>query len=291
MAASDYEVGATGTMCPVGYLASSLAPGDTTISITGFVPVEGEDQDLVVGMGLMINGEIMRLDSKQLPNLSVARGCADTIPNPASHPSGSIVWFFSRDLASDNREYAATETVGVKLLPFTGTGGSVPVEFAQPHALVFNWRHIRPYPPGDFKCNGEAWYSGLKVMAFDQDNLTFTWAHRDRITQADQLVGHNESSVGPEIGTTYVARVYDNTLNLLREEPGIVGTTWSYTRTMAAADNMEDRAGFIDIYADRDGFESWQGYRTAVFISGASTRVTEANDPRLTESGELRTQE
>lgn len=291
MAASDYEVGTTGTMCPVGYLASDLNPGDTIISITGFSAVEGEEADLVLGMGLMINGEIMRLDSKVLPDLTVARGCADTIPRPTAHPVGSTVWFFSRDLASDNREYAATEVVGVKLLPFTGSGGSVPVEYAPPHELVFNWRHIRPYPPGDFKCKGEAWYSSVKLMAFDQNELIFTWAHRDRLTQADQLVGHLESSVGPEVGTTYVARVYDSFGVQVREETGITGTTWSYTRLMAVSDSMEDKSGYIDIYSERDGFESWQGYRTQIFVSGASTRITENNEVRMTESSELRTQE
>lgn len=290
MAASDYEVRTKGTACPIGYLASAIGPSDTVISISSFMDVEGIASDLVIGMGLLINGEIMRLDSNTLPDLTVARGCADTIPSTTQHAAGSIVWFFSRDLASDNREYAATETVGVKLLPYTNSGGSVPISYAEPHTLNFNWRHARPYPPGNFMCNAQPWHAGVRYINPSDVALTFTWAHRDRITQADQLVGHSESSVGPEVGTTYVARVYDAFDNQVREVTGIVGTTWDYTRTMALMD-IVDGAAYIDIYSVRDTLESWQGYRTNIYVVGDQTRVTETYDVRVAEDGQLRNQE
>lgn len=288
MAASDYEVRATGTMCPVGYLASGIGYDDTTISITGFVPVEGEADDLVSGMGLLINGEILRLDSTTLPTLTVARGCADTVP--AAHPANSLVWFFSRDVASDDREYAATETIGVKLLPFTGGGGTVPVAYAPAQTLTFNWRHVRPYPPGDFKCKGSPWHTEIKLLMPSETALPFTWAHRDRLVQADQLVGHTESSVGPEAGTTYVARVYDLADNMLREVTGITGTSWDYTRVMGLED-LSGQEGYITFCSERDTFESWQGYVTRVLVVDDDTRLTEVNKLRETESGLIRTQE
>lgn len=288
MSASDYTIRSQGVMCPMGYLGSPVGRGSVTLNVTGLKLVSTVDEDIVAGMGVLVNGEVMRVEAVALPNITVARGCADTIPQ--EHPINSKVWFFSRNASTDNREYTAASTIGVKLLPFTMSGGAVPVANAPPLALTFNWRFIRPYPPANFMCKGVPWYSSTMVMLPADTGLTFTWAHRDRIMQADQLLGHTESSVGPEAGTTYTARVRNLAGTVLREVTGITGTSWEYTRSMGLAD-LPDADGYIDIVSVRDTFESWQSYRTSVRVVTDASRITEASEIRDDESGAIRTEE
>lgn len=260
MAANDYELLTDGPLCPIGYLASPIGPGDSTVTIADFKSVAGASEDLVLGMAIMINDEIMKLGSTTLPTLTVSRGCADTIP--ASHDAASVAWFFDNDTGSDGREYTAASTIGVKLLPFTGSGGSVPLEHAPPHALTFNWRFIRPYPPAQFKCRGAAWHSQVFEITTSSDAI-FTWVERNRLVQADQLIAHHEASVAAEVGTTYTVRVYDTTDTLKRTVSGIAGTSWTYTYANATSD-IPSRAGYVTLHSVRDGFESLQGYRTDI---------------------------
>lgn len=266
MAANDYELLTDGPLCPIGYLASPVGLGDTVITITDFRQVAGASEDLVLGMAIMINDEIMKLGSTTLPTLTVSRGCADTIP--ASHDTASVAWFFDNDAGTDGREYTAASTIGVKLLPFTGSGGSVPLEHAPPHALTFNWRFIRPYPPAQFECRGAAWHSEVFEITSTNGGAIFTWVGRNRIVQADQLVGHAESGVTPESGTTYTARVYKADDTLVRTVTGITGTTWTYAFSQAIGD-LPTKEGYVTIHSVRDGFESLHGYRTDVVVRSA----------------------
>lgn len=266
MSASDYTIRSQGVMCPMGYLGSPVGRGSVTLNVTGLKLVSTVDEDIVVGMGVLVNGEVMRVEAVALPNITVARGCADTIPQ--EHPLNSKVWFFSRNASTDNREYTATSTIGVKLLPFTMSGGAVPIANAPPLALTFNWRFTRPYPPANFKCKGVPWYSSTMVTLPSDTGLTFTWAHRDRIVQADQLLGHTESSVGPEAGVTYTARIYSDAGALIRVVTGIAGESWLYARFDAETDfPVGSETGYVEFASVRDGLESWQFYRTFIEVS------------------------
>lgn len=267
MAAIDYEILSEGPLCPIGYLAQSVGTGETVIEVTGLQFVESFDADLSPGMAVLINDEIMRLDDVSLPYMTLARGCADTVPATV-HAEGSLIWFFDNDTGTDGRQYTATSTVGVKLLPQTATGGAVPIERAPALPLTFNWRFIRPYPPAKFQCEGVAWHSGPFEINVTNGGITFTWVERNRLVQADQLVGHGEDGIAAEAGTTYVARIYDTSDALLRTISGITGTSWTYTFSDAQTD-IPGRVGYIVIHAVRDTFDSWQGYRTDVIVKGA----------------------
>lgn len=271
MAANDYDLLADGALCPIGYLASPVGPGDTAITIANFQPVAGVSEDLAVGMAVMIDNEILRLGSTTLPTLTVRRGCADTIP--ASHDTASVAWFFDNDTGTDGREYTAASTIGVKLLPFTGSGGSVPLEHAPPHALTFNWRFFRPYPPAQFKCRGESWHSQMFELTSTNGGATFTWVGRNRLVQADQLIGHNEAAITPEPGTTYTVRIYRADGTLVRTVSGSTGTTWTYSYAQALND-LPAREGYVTVHAVRDAFESLQGYRTDLIVRGGGLGET-----------------
>lgn len=273
MAATDYEVLGEGTFCPMGYLAVPLDAMSTVINVANFRGVS-EDSDLAVGMAVMIGEEILRLESITLPTLNVKRGAADTIPSRVPHPAGTPVWFFSDAAVSDDREYLATSTVGVKLLPFSASSGPAPIDFVPPMQVTFNWRAIRPYPPGNVTINGEH-FAALAThrIAEDDTGWLIEWAHRDRVGQGDQLIGHDEGSIGPEVGTTYTLRIYDSDNNLVRTESGISGTSFEYTKLMFEAD-VADGPVRLELCSVRDTHESWQTYVAFLDVSDGGFGVS-----------------
>lgn len=192
--------------------------------------------------------------------MQISRGCCDTVP--AEHDEGTQVWFFDDYLARDDTEYAPTETIGVKPLPTTAAGVPVPVEFAPPAEITFNWRFARPYPPGQVEVNGDPWFTPKTITGTP---LTITWAHRNRVTQADVLVDHTQSSVTPEVDTTYTARIFDESDILQATYAGIAGASFEYTLASAIADFAGAAPGithgYVLLTAVRDSLESWQAYR------------------------------
>jgi hypothetical protein len=191
-------------------------------------------------------------------NLTIGRGCCDTVPR--AHPADTVIWFFDDSIARDEEEYVATDVIGIKVLPRTLTGGIVPVENSPAIPLVFNSRFARPYPPGDVRLDGKP-LDAIHTLGPASSPLTLTWAHRDRITQADTLVNHSVADVGPEPGTTYTVQVVNSGGTVLRTESGITGTSWEYTAAAAQSDFGGTTAqGFIRLKSVRDTLDSWQQY-------------------------------
>ncbi len=279
MANSDYTQRGGGSPTPSAMLSASINRAAANISVLAYSGPSGVQPS--VGMGLMINDEIMRVTSVSLPLIGVARGCADTVP--ARHNFGDMVWFFTAATGTDSVEYVATETIGVKLLMRSGSG-SMAVENSPPNALTFNRRFARPYPPGNFKVNGDSAFLAPLVLDVDEPEFVFTWSHRDRITQGDQLIGHEIGDIGPEPGTTYVLRIYNDTDDLSRTVDNIAGNTVSYNIVHA----MEDldagategvRVGYMTLHSKRNGYESFQGHR--LDISANSLDVVPAGWGRV----------
>lgn len=264
MANSDYTVQGQGSLCPTGTLQFAITPASATLVLQNFQ----EAGALEVGMAVLVGNEIMRVQAIALPNVSVLRGCADTVP--ASHPIGTRAWFFSDAATSDNRAYTATSTIGIKVMPFSLSSGPVPIAHAPPLPLTFNWRFARPYPPGKLFCNEVAWHIGPHALEETDTAFEFTWAHRDRILQADQLIGHSADSIGPEPGTTYTVVVRDADNTVVRTVAGITGDSWSYPRSQFEVD-VPTGVGSLSLMSVRDGLNSWQGY--LVLLQSASGEV------------------
>ncbi len=193
--------------------------------------------------------------------ITIARGVVDTIPD--EHPSGSQMWFFEDTTGSDDRTYATTEDVDVKLLTRTPsdllTEGS-----ASLNTITVAGRQARPYPPGDLKVNTVPFGTFESELNVATGDVVLDWTHRDRELQADQLVPHEDASVGPEAGTTYTIRIYDGT-TLLRTTTGVTGTTWTYTGAMIASDGEPtEEAWTFRVKSVRAGLDSWQEYEFAV---------------------------
>lgn len=266
MAMTDYVVSPLfNSFADIATLSASISPGDTTVYIKQFRPFS----KLIPqpGDAVMIDNEVMKVVTFNASVLELARGCVDTVP--AVHVVGRPVWFLKGGVGSDRKTYAEDEDVGVKPLPRTASKPPLPLQTAPAVGLTFVNRLARPYPPGKVIVNELPFWSP-DIGMDSTDDLVFTWTHRDRITQDDQLVAHGEDSVGPETGVTYILRVFDAADPLTTKATYPVdGDTWTYTLAMAVTD-LEATApldAYITLHSVRDTLESFQHYRVDFHVT------------------------
>jgi F5/8 type C domain len=215
-AAEFQEVG-SGDFSATGLLATALSLTSTAITLT-----TARDLDLVkVGTEIIIGTEHCRVDAinATTATATIARGCVDTVP--VSHSAGTRVWFSDIYLGADSTEYLDGETVDLKLLSRTQRGTLDPA-LATTASVTLDQRQYRPYPPGQLRINGAAYPASITGP------LVVSWAHRHRLLQADQLVDTQGGSIGPEAGTTYTVRLYDQTGTLRRTAVGVTGTSYTW---------------------------------------------------------------
>lgn len=190
--------------------------------------------------------------------MEIGRGCVDTIPWP--HDADARIWFPERAQGSDTREYTLGEVVDVKMLTRTNTG-VLDISLAAEDTFTIAARQGKPYAPGNFQIGGNP-FANVTLQLGDE---VFTWAHRDRINQADHVLVHGDASTGPEAGVTYTARVYSHATGaLLRTTTGITAATWTYTTSMQSADSAPSFIT-IKLRAERDGIVSFQEYVWSFF--------------------------
>jgi len=255
----DFVIRATGSFTFRTELTAAVEPLDTEILVTS---VEGFDE-VSVGDALMIGDEIVRYVAIDVDTLTVtiARGCADTVP--AAHAIGDEVWTIDDDLTSDQREYASGETVETKVLTITPSD-RLELDEVTADTIDLAARHYMPYPPGDVRVDGDSIYA----MAGEYPEPHITGTHRDRLVQADQLIEHDEPSVGPEAGTTYSIDVLPiDSETPLRQVTGLANVDWTYDTTMQTADGNPTKVR-IRLWSVRDGEDSWQRYDFIVTILG-----------------------
>jgi hypothetical protein len=92
--------------------------------------------------------------------------------------------------------------VEARLLTRTSTE-TLAASAAPVSSLVIAQRQSRPYLPGNIRVNGSP-YPSQVIAATD---YTLTFAHRDRLLQADRLIDCTEGSIGPEPGVEYVVKL------------------------------------------------------------------------------------
>lgn len=197
--------------CPTAVIPAAvpLQTTATTVTISGLS--SSIPNPIAVGMGVLVNDEIMAVQSFTSTTVTLLRGCADTIPQ--AHPANSRIWFFQSSTGRLPTEYAASDSISVK--PLVRTSSAVmTVAQSVPIGVAMNFRVARPYPPGNVQVNGQPWYSANPTVGI-MTPLTITWAHRNRVTQADLLLSHTDGSVTPEVGQLYRIRVYTEALTLV----------------------------------------------------------------------------
>lgn len=269
MANSDYKITAAGNFAHTGLLAAPITYLTATITLKD---LNHPDEDMpAAGWAILMEEEVMRVVSVAGTTYTVLRGCADTIPQP--HGINARAWFLDDAVGSNDREYAGGDQVGVKILPFLPLGARLPIEKAAPHGLTMNYRFWRPYPPGQMRANSARWYQPANLDV-DQPVCRLTWVHRNRITQVDQLVGHDEANVAPEPGQLCIMRVYNHQNALVRTETGLPGQVFDYTWAQAINDfgagTTETNniiVGSISFTSIRQGFDGWQAYTIPLYLN------------------------
>ncbi len=185
----------------------------------------------------------------------LGRGTLDTVP--AYHAAGSRIWLYDGYTADSDATYLPNTTANVKMLTRTGRE-LLALSDAPVDVLNMRGRHARPYPPGNFKTNGLA-LGALEPVARP---VTFTWAHRNREAQADQLFGHTYGSLTLPAGVTYTLRILKMSGQVLRSVTGLTGTSWEYTAAMIGEDGIDAEQGQfrVQLWSEVDGLQSWQIY-------------------------------
>lgn len=254
------EVRGGGSFTGAATLVEAVDPYDNTLLLTG----ETDFAEDLAGQVVLCDDEQMGVLAYDSTThiLTVERGVADTVP--AAHAAAATIWTIDDDMASDYREYAPGELVEAAVLTRT-TSDVLDLADAPVLSLTVEGRWDKPYPPGDVRVDG------LQALAPQQEHAApvITWAHRDRLLQEEQVVGHGEASVGPEAGTTYTIRVYDadDPTVVIRTVTGIAGTTWTYDAGMQTTDGSPT-AVYIELESVRDGLTSHQLYRFYVTLQG-----------------------
>lgn len=242
---TEFKTQLTGDWAHKAMLVNAVERHESSFIIDGEVPAE-------LPVAVLIDNEIINITeiNFQTGEVKAARGCADTLPEP--HAANSIIWYLNT-AESDMQQYIAGETVYARLLTKTSLG-QLEEDEATVTDIEMNQRQFRPYPPGNLKINNIQW---LCEPIEGTESFTLTWAHRDRILQADTLFGHDVGDIGPEPGTTYQ-------IVLMKEgaEESIFNTDlteYLYVKGTKPAKSFDE----IQLYSVRDGLRS-TGYRIPI---------------------------
>lgn len=230
---------------PMAVTTVALGRMDTSVNVSQLV-----DIDLVeTGTLAAIGTELIRINGIAGNVLTISRGLCDTVP--VEHPAQSTILMYDDVTIIDDLEYVAGETIRSQLLTKTVTGTLDP-ESAPIDTETLDARQGSPYPAGNVRLN-----TSYFPETFEGD-IELTWAHRDRIQQADRLYDFTTGSIGPESGTTYAVNIYgDGTLR--KSFSGLTGTSVTYTTT----EEIEDHGGYalaytFEILTSREGIEAFQ---------------------------------
>lgn len=227
-AGGGYRGAETLEFCPTALLATAMTHTTKNISFTDDI-----DVDLIaLGSHCQIGDELFVIEALNVAakTATVGRGVLDTVPQ--LHVIGDRIWFWDFYTASDTQTYIDGQSVNVKVLP-NSSSGRLAIAEAASQSFMFDSRAARPYPPGNFRVNGVAFGNTVAANA----DITFEWSHRDRIAQtAGTLQPHTYGNIGPESGTTYNLRIY-NQYDILIRTQSVSSDNYVYTITQEQIDN------------------------------------------------------
>lgn len=234
-----------GAFAPYGLTTGAVTRTATSINLTAASARDIEQ--LVVGSAAILGGtEIVCVTSVDPDTLTIgiARGCADTVPQ--SHSSGAVFWGLDDWDSNDTTIYAQSELVDGRYVTYSG-GGLLAEGSANVSTFTMARRYDRPYPPGRLRVNGATYPASIAGA------LTINWAHRDRVLQQDQLIDSENTSIGPESGTTYTVELYDQANVLRRTVTGLTGTTYTWSTEEADSPNTAGGANAMLRFEGRSG--------------------------------------
>jgi hypothetical protein len=257
---AGYAQTATGSFTPCVELVGDVTPYQTSIKFK----LEGEYAALSGAEALIVDDEIIKIDSVDFKTgtMTVGRGCADTIPQ--AHKAGTLAWCYLLAAGADETKYTVGEQIKAKLLTRTAQQ-TLDESKAQVLTLTTRQRQARPYPPGKVQIDGS--YSNAIA---DISGFKLTWAHRDRDVQADKLIPYTDGSTTLGQGVTYKVDLLDGD-TLVRS---ISTTATEFTYPDKAKKNNE-KFSRVALYSVKSGLQSMQRYLFTV--SGVMTLLYKFN--------------
>lgn len=242
----------TSAHTPTCVLADDLAIEEfSTVSIASVI---GYVSLIETGNYAIIENEYVRVDAIDLDanTLTIARGVIDTVP--VEHAAGAKVFFAETMGAVDGRPWPEGAEIDAKVITTTASGILAEVDAPIDTLEVFA-RHFKPYPPGKFRINGD--YMPASVT----DDVVITWEERNRLQQTVYLLAQDETSITPEVGTTYTIKIFDQSDTLVRTLTGLTGTSYTYTVIDELADCGGEQTHLrVELLAERDSVQSWQSH-------------------------------
>ncbi|CAI2399100.1 Uncharacterised protein [Serratia ficaria] len=235
-----------GDWTPSGTLLAAAGPLNRTLRVVMPFPP-------AVGDGAIVGNEIVRIDQVNVSagTLTVGRACADTLP--AEHAAGTPIRFYRDAIESDGQEYLSGESVDVRLLTRTGTE-TLAANLAPVGNITMAQRQYRPYLPGNIRVNGVPYPTEVAPAA----SYALTFAHRDRVLQADRLIDCTEASIGPEPGVKYI-------VTLVRQDTS--ETVWTQVSSANRVelpyhtDGVDAAMHILTLSTTRNGTESLYRYQ------------------------------
>lgn len=248
-----------GTFTPTGKVAPMTAASDTVV-LTGGVSL----LQLQEGEPLLIGNEIMGIEqitssTDSTATVKVLRGCYDTVPTP--HAENEPAWLFETFNHVSTTEYLEGETITTKMLTRTSSGVLDEAD-APTMTTEMAARQYRPYPQGNLKIesNGAMTHFGLVTQI--KGDLVMSWSARNRLTQADRLVGQSEGDIPAETDTEYRVRILDeNDVEKLSRTYPISATGASIPESDLVAAGVSLSEFTLEVWSKRGAYDSLQRYR------------------------------
>lgn len=203
--------------------------------------------------------EIAMISTFDGTNYTLERGVLDTVPR--EWPEGTRVFFLGTEtLFVDQNVRSALEELDYKITMRTSLG-----EFNETSAPTItyttNERPHLPSRPANVRINGTAWDD---IDAEGLTEVTVTWANRNRLTEDSQVMSWDDPGITPEAGQTTKITIINQQDGIVETE--ITGLTGESHVVPIASFGSVSRA-IVRVTAERDGFESFQGYEQIVTVA------------------------
>lgn len=262
---TEWRDGGAGDFTPTATLSAPVSSTATVLPVASMI---GDWTTLEVGtvawLGAQPQAEAVRVDAMNADRtqLTVARGCLDTLPPAAGWPAGTRLWAYDNDSVMTTTQYVVGEQVTARAITNSGDG-QLPIENAPEDSVTMNQRAARPYPPARMRIAGQ------DAPAAVSGAFTVEWRHRDRYLQADQVIGQEEAGAGPDPMTRYGMRFRDAGGVELVSRSDIAGTTATVTLNTTGQVTMQ-------LWSLNDDGVSWHQYQRVFDYTPPAGVVTSA---------------
>lgn len=232
------------SFCPTGLLAAGISAFEISMTLQSGVDIS----NVTPPCAALVGSEIVAVTAvdKLGGSVTILRGCVDTVP--VAHAPGERVWFFDSFIGCDKVQYVSGESVQI-VAQTNATGGQLDMAASPSIVQTIVDRQNMPYPPAMLMINGVRW-DQISLIA---GPLAVSWRHRNRLTQADQLIDQTAADVSPEVGQTYTVIVKDQTGAIVATQSGITSNTWTAPAIPTSSTSLS-----VSVFSARGTYTSYQ---------------------------------